>query len=453
MKRVLLALTLWLCPLYGQLAVSVIGGGTEQPLMAQYNMGSVAAGDSTDIAFRLKNAGVAIATVATLSVGGSGFALTFAPPLPATLLPGASFDFTVRFSPASAGTFSAVLRAETTFIYLFGAATPSLSVFVDDRGAPRRLDAGMPVEFGPVERGTQATRRLILENPTAQPIAAKLSVIGASFRLASEAPQSITLDPQASTTVQVLFEPRQGGSQQGEFRIDQRRFVLRGSVTEPPLPRPTVSVDWGGQQPRSGLNALVSVRFDPAPRTSGTGRLRMDFRPAGAKDDAAVLLVAAGARAIGFTVIEGEGAAQFGPTAAMVFQTGTTAGTITFTAELGEYAETHAVEIPPAAATIDSAKATRTTSGIDVQISGFDNTLSLAQTSFTFLRRDGSIVPPGAIRQDVTADFRRFFESSDAGGMFQMRAAFPVTGGAEVAGVEIELVNPSGGSKIQVDVK
>jgi len=57
------------------------------------------------------------------------------------------------------------------------------------------------------------------------------------------------------------------------------------------------------------------------------------------------------------------------------------------------------------------------------------------------------------MRQDVAADFRRFFESSDAGGMFQMRAAFPVTGGAEVAGVEIELVNPSGGSKIQVDVK
>src|SRR5207253_791713 len=96
------------------------------------------------------------------------------------------------------------------------------------------------VDFGAVERGSQAVRRFVLLNQTAKPLATTVSTAGAAF---SSAPATIALDPQSSTTLEVLFAPTQAGPQQGEFRIDQRRFTLRGSTLEPPLPKPVITID------------------------------------------------------------------------------------------------------------------------------------------------------------------------------------------------------------------
>jgi hypothetical protein len=46
---------------------------------------------------------------------------------------------------------------------------------------------------------------------------------------------------------------------------------------------------------------------------------------------------------------------------------------------------------------------------------------------------------------DSTSDFTRFFQSSDAGGNFQLRAEFPVTGDpARIASFEITFTSPAG---------
>ena len=446
MTRLMFVAMLSLVPAFGQLNLSVIADGTEQAVGMSYNLGAIAAGDSADVVLRLKNAGNAIASVSTLTVGGSGFTLAEAPALPTRLAPDAWFDFRVRFSPGTPGAFSAVLQAEHTFVYLLATASPAMSVSVMDGASVRRLDTVSALDFGGVERGTQLRRRLLLENQTAKPLTAQLAVIGASFRLASDAPPAIALDPQQSAWFEIVYEPRQSGSQQGELRLDQRRFLLRGSVLEPPLPKPLLTIDWGGEQPRSGLQASVGVRFDPPPRTSGAGTLRIEFRPApGLKDDSAIQLLAFGARESKFSVIETEPAAQFGPASTIWFQTGTTAGTLLFTAQVGDFAETYSVEIPPAMVKLDTARMTRTASSIDVEISGFDNTRSLSQAAFTFFRRDGT--PAGTIRQDVSADFRTYFDASDAGGVFRMRASFPVNAAADIESVEIEMVNSQGSSK------
>jgi len=62
----------------------------------------------------------------------------------------------------------------------------------------------------------------------------------------------------------------------------------------------------------------------------------------------------------------------------------------------------------------------------------------------------GNPIAPGAIRTDATADFAQYFAGSSLGGVFLLRAEFPVTGNsALVASCETTLVNSAGSSKTQ----
>src|SRR4029077_18742835 len=130
------------------------------------------------------------------------------------------------------------------------------TAYVEANGIRRLLDTASPVDFGAVERGAQAVRRLLLVNETAQPLKAALSVVGNVFQLASGAAPVVALDPLQSASIDILFAPVQPGSQQGELRIDQRRFSLRGSTVEPPLPKPIVTLDFNGGPPASGKQPL-----------------------------------------------------------------------------------------------------------------------------------------------------------------------------------------------------
>ena len=78
-----------------------------------------------------------------------------------------------------------------------------------------------------------------------------------------------------------------------------------------------------------------------------------------------------------------------------VFQTGTTAGTLTFTAKVGDYMVRQTVVIPAAAVQVQSAAALRRTSDLDVTITAWDNTRSGGRFNFTFYDTKGAQVNPG----------------------------------------------------------
>ena len=84
-------------------------------------------------------------------------------------------------------------------------------------------------------------------------------------------------------------------------------------------------------------------------------------------------------------------------------------------------------------------------SGIEVQVSGFDNTRTISQATFTFVQRDGTTIAPGAIRQDLAVMFKDYFAGAVLGGAFQMKANFPIAGnGALIDGVRITMTNSVG---------
>jgi hypothetical protein len=143
--------------------------------------------------------------------------------------------------------------------------------------------------------------------------------------------------------------------------------------------------------------------------------------------------------------------------AGAVFQTGTTAGTITFSlAPTGFQMDgdpATAITIPPAAIGIDTASATRRANDLDIEVIGYDNTYTAGSMSFTFYDAGGNAINPGAIQADFTAAFKAFFTSQSGGSAFLMRVTFPVTGTdaqvKQVASADVTLTNSAGVARTQ----
>jgi hypothetical protein len=94
---------------------------------------------------------------------------------------------------------------------------------------------------------------------------------------------------------------------------------------------------------------------------------------------------------------------------------------------------------------IDAVQMIHTAAGVEVQVSGFDNTRTLSAASFTFLQNNGAALAPGTIQQDLAAIFKDYFANSTTGGSFQLKLAFPVTGSAAaIDTVRIVMTNAAG---------
>ena len=104
-------------------------------------------------------------------------------------------------------------------------------------------------------------------------------------------------------------------------------------------------------------------------------------------------------------------------------------------------------KIVPAVVGVDSVRGLRGGSALEVQITGYDNTRSLAKLAFTFYDKSARAVQPGQMTVDVTTAFRNYFAASqkESGGVFLLRAVFPVTGDSSgIGAVDVELTNSSG---------
>jgi len=130
----------------------------------------------------------------------------------------------------------------------------------------------------------------------------------------------------------------------------------------------------------------------------------------------------------------------------LMFQTGTTAGTISFDLTLNGSPAGHAtLTISRAAVDIRSATSVRRLGELDVSVTAFDNTYSASGLAFTFFDKSGATMQPGVIRVDASSDFRLYFGSTKAGGMFGMLATFPVTGDtSKIASVTVAITNSIG---------
>jgi hypothetical protein len=443
MIRILLLLAALPFVAPAQLQLYVAPPNSETALTSFYDQGTVATGDSLDTRYRVRNHGVSAVTITKLGVAGAGFKLIAQPSLPYTIAPGLNLDFTVRFQASEYGSYSANLSVNS--ISLLVRATALAGVTVKANGSV--VSAGASIDLGRAERGGSTAMPFELVNATTQTVPVRsVQVTGVAFRL-DNAPAITELPAGAAVPFVIRFQPAAAGVFTGLLSIDGREFRLTGAASEPPFTRPSVVLDTFTSE--SARQGRVSVRFPSPSKASGDGTLQILFQPAaGIDNDSGILFPASGGRTIPLKVNEGDVEARFGETPQAVFQTGTTAGTIVLTAMIGGFTEQTSVVIPAAAVKFDQTAALKNGSSLEVQLSGFDNTQSTGNVSFTFYDRGGQAVQPGAIRVNARDDFKRYFDASKLGGTFQLRATFPVAGSiSNIESVEVEFTNTAGGAR------
>jgi hypothetical protein len=417
-------------------------GQPEQQITGTFDMPAARVTDAASVRFRIRNVGDAAVTLTRLGVSGTGFSATGAPSLPHIVAAGTNVDFTVRFSPPNYGSYSALLQinAATYVIKALGEAAVGLTY------NDALLTAGDTVDFGRIERGRQTTRTMVLKNTTPEPLGvARATITGPNFFFAA-GPPTVHLPPGGSAAFEIVFQGTASGVYKERLTLDGREFFLTGTVVDPPLPRPTVVLESAAL--RSGQQGRVSVRFAEPSRVKAKGTLRLELQPFGtARDNDEALRFMTGARVVEFNVAEGDSAVHFGTQEALVFQAGTTAGTIVVTVEAGGFTDRATASVEPEPVRLDGASAVRSAGALDVRLTGFDNTRSVTAMNFTFHLAGGQSIP---VRVPVAADFGRWWTESKLGGIFAFRASFPVTGdSSQIRAVDVEIANGQGSTRTE----
>ncbi|MFB3826812.1 MAG: choice-of-anchor D domain-containing protein [Bryobacteraceae bacterium] len=410
----------------------------EARIETRHSLGAAPAGGALDARLRVRNAGNEPVVITSLAAAGAGFSVTEAPRLPTSLGPGGAFEFTVRFQPPAEGAYSAVLRANTSTVILSAEGVAAPPALLEQDGALQPL--GAVLDFGTVERDASARRRVVLENRSGREISVQIGVSGAGFRL-QDAPAQLALAAGARHVFEVLCSSPAAGAMAGALDAAGRRVALRALAVEPPLPQPELKVYL--ERPESAAQGRVEVPLAAVSRTRAEGDLRIEFFPAAGLGEDAAVVFATGGRLLPVSVTEGERAARISGLASMGFQTGSTAGEIRLTLRLGEFTQRQSVTIVPAPVAFASVSAARSPGGLELQITGLDNSRSISRLTFRFYGRAGSLI--SNIETDASEVFRRYFVLPAARGQFLLKAAFPVTGPAvEIAAWEAEMQSFAG---------
>jgi hypothetical protein len=438
------------------LTYEVDTGAGLQPLgTAPVDFGSVNLGSSAVRHFVAVNQMTVVLTVPAIAVAGGDFALSGVAPSGTVLQPGQSAAFDVRFSPTAAGSRSGSLVIGNRPPYALAGTgvqpppPPQLTYEVDAGAGLQPLGAG-PVDFGSVQLGSSVARHFAVVNQTTVVLTAPaIAVPAGDFALSGAAPGGQALQPGQTADFYVQFTPTATGARSGSLVIGNSTYALTGTGVAPPppptLPNPGLSI--APSQILSDQQGAVTVTLDAASKTSGSGTLTLDFQPASGLTDDPLIVFASGGRTAAFTVSPGDTQGHFGGQLTAPFQTGTTAGALVFTVQLGGVTAQQTITILPATVGITPGlvRGVRSAASVQVQVTGFDNTRTAGLLTFTFFDAAGNAVAPGAIRTDATASFATYFQNSGLGGVFLLTAVFPVTGDpSQIGAFQVQIANSAG---------
>ncbi len=247
-------------------SIAVSGTGSGQGLLApspsSVNFGSVTTSTTSTQSVQITNSGGSTTTISQVAASGTGFSVG-AVALPMNLPPGQSANFSVKFSPSSAGTKTGSLNISSN------ASDPSLSVALAGSGvSPATLSASpLSVAFGSVTTSTTATQAVQITNTGGSSgTISQVSVTGAGFAV-TQPGLPLTLAAGQSVSLNLTFTPTVVGTATGSLTVSSNAsnpslsVGLTGSgVTPAALTVSPTSVSFGNVQVGTSQtqNALVS---------------------------------------------------------------------------------------------------------------------------------------------------------------------------------------------------
>ncbi len=438
------------------------GSTTLQPSAAsRLDFGSVSTSSTASITFTLTNETSSSLASPAVSINSgvfssSAFSLDLTA-LPATLPANGSGTFTVTFAPGQTGLTTATLSVGSSSYGIQGTGIVVTDVdalqisYVDSTYVRSLPQAATPISFGQLVPGTAggASLTFTVTNPATSYDAVTLSALsvnGSAFKLSGGPSLPATIQPNASITFTVNFSAATAGTFTGSLSVGTRVFALTGLAVVSPAPAMSFQVN---QQPLiSAQQVNLTLQAASAATQTVLGELTIQFTPGvnNVQDDPAIVFVATNSRKLSVTLAAGSQQATYDGQSALTFQTGTTAGTITFTLTLPNTPPlTKSFSITPALIHISSGLASRQSPALVVTVNGYDNTYSAGQLSFTFFDLKGAQIN-SALPVDASSDFHNYFFINDpAGGSFGLQASFPVTGDVtQIGSVAVTLTNSAG---------
>jgi hypothetical protein len=414
-----------------------------------YNLGNVAPGTSLAVAFQITNISSAPANLDLLTVTGAGFSVASvnAPTIPVSLTSHQSIDFTVLFQAPGTGIYSAVLNSVGIAVTLTATVPVELTYQWITATGGQFLYAG-PVNFGAVPLGQSPTIEIIMANQTAVPLTAPAAVVtGAGFSLSSQSlgqsAGGTVVDPSASIAFEIQFSPTAVGAYAGTLALGGQTYTLTGTGFEPPFPQPRIVLTL--PQPDSAQQGTVAVILSAPSQIEGTGTVTLAFLPNVALPGAADpgIAFASGGLSTTFTVFIGATQGNFDNALTMPFQTGTTAGTLTITVQLGTGTVQQSVTVLPAIVGLTAAQGVRSSGTVEVDLTGFDNTRTAGALAFTFYDAAGNAIA-APIQANGSSIFAAYFQNA-AGGTFELKAVFPVVGDtSQITAFQAVVTNSAG---------
>jgi hypothetical protein len=418
---------------------------------------------TSPITFTLANPTTISTTTPTISLPvintnePSAFSLN-ASGVPATMAAGQSANFTVTFAPSQTGLASGELQVGSNIYPIQGAGIivatiDALQISYTNATGTRTLpQAATPISFGQVLPGSGASAVLTFSilNPTTSANSVTIPAInisGTGFSLSGTPTLPITITPGNSASFKAAFTPVSAGSFTGSLAIGSRIFSLSGLSVTSAIPSLSINTN-GTMSSQQQVNLTVQLSA-PSP-VSALGTITLSFAPsvANVSDDPAVLFLATGGRQLNINLASGAQTATYNSQSSITFQTGTTAGSITFSVAFPDTTTyTQTFSIPSATPQLTAVQAVRENPNLLVTISGYDNTYSAGQLSFTFYDTTGKVIG-NPISYNASSSFQQlFFMNNTDGGLFSLQASFPVTGDVtQVGSVSVGLTNSLGQS-------
>jgi len=245
------------------------------------------------------------------------------------------------------------------------------------------------------------------------------------------------------------------------FNSAAGRIVLRWAIKPPPISG-TVNIQGFGGNINAGQQAAAQVVLSNPYPLPMSGQLTMSFLPAAglpAADPQMQFLT--GGTTVGFTIPANSNQALFADgSGGISFQSGTVAGTITFTVSLQSSNETITPSpAPRATATVNSQSPVITNvtinsvSGnvLEVIITGYSSIREVTEANFTFAAATGITVNTPNVKVNVNSVFTQWYQgatSQNFGSQFKLTVPFTLQGGTRsgLSGVTVNLVNRIGTS-------
>jgi len=159
-------------------------------------------------------------------------------------------------------------------------------------------------------------------------------------------------------------------------------------------------------------------------------------------DDTSIVFLSGSTRSLQFSVSAGASAVLINGQSSAEFQTGTTAGTITFSVS---GTPSISFTIAPATISIETVTASNQTAGqLNLAVVGYDNTYSAGAMTFTFFDSTNHMIG-SPVTANFASNFQSYFAMYTSGSTFLVRISFPVEGNALlVATVAVTLSNSAG---------